>query len=97
MVKILPLTEGEQEKQYVSLNLVVTLTEGMLLKTIGKSFIDCFLRKQSTFKKADCSCQKRKLSILDYPSSPPTLGVRNPRGLDEAAVAGLLADMNTRH
>merc|ERR1712156_59636 len=59
VVKILPLTEGEQEKQYVSLNLVVTLTE-------------------------------------DYPSSPPTLGVRNPRGLDEAAVAGLLADMNTR-
>ena len=45
MVKILPLTEGEQEKQYVSLNLVVTLTEGMLLRTIGKSFIDCILRK----------------------------------------------------
>ena len=45
MVKILPLTEGEQEKQYVSLNLVVTLTEGMLPTTIGKSFIDCILRK----------------------------------------------------
>ena len=40
VVKILPLTEGEQEKQYVSLNLVVTLTEGMLLTTIGKSFIE---------------------------------------------------------
>jgi len=58
-IKILPLTEGEQEKQYVSLNLVVSLPE-------------------------------------EYPSCPPTLGVRNPRGLDEAAVAGLLADMNAR-
>ena len=27
-IKILPLTEGEQEKQYVSLNLVVSLPEG---------------------------------------------------------------------
>ena len=44
MVKILPLTEGEQEKQYVSLNLVVTLTEGMLLKTNGQSFINCTLK-----------------------------------------------------
>jgi len=58
-IKILPLTEGEQEKQYVSLNLVVSLPE-------------------------------------EYPTCPPTLGVRNPRGLDEAAVAGLLADMNAR-
>ena len=35
-------------------------------------------------------------TFLEYPSCPPTLGVRNPRGLDEAAVAGLLADMNAR-
>ena len=50
VVKILPLTEGEQEKQYVSLNLVVTLTEGMPLKTNGKSFTGCTLGKWSTFK-----------------------------------------------
>ena len=37
-----------------------------------------------------------KIPPLEYPSCPPTLGVRNPRGLDEAAVAGLLADMNAR-
>ena len=94
VVKILPLTEGEQEKQYVSLNLVVTLTEGMLLRTNGKSFTGCTLRKWSTFKQA---AVKNSKYIPDYPSSPPTLGVRNPRGLDEAEVAGLLADMNTRH
>ena len=39
---------------------------------------------------------KKHISILEYPTCPPTLGVRNPRGLDEAAVAGLLADMNAR-
>ena len=39
---------------------------------------------------------KKLISILEYPTCPPTLGVRNPRGLDEAAVAGLLADMNAR-
>jgi len=58
-IKITPLTEGEQEKQYVSLNLVISLPEG-------------------------------------YPNSPPSLGVRNPRGLEDSAVAGLLAEMNAR-
>jgi len=58
-IRILPLTEGEQEKQYVSLSLVIALPEG-------------------------------------YPLVPPSLGVRNPRGLEEAAVIGLLADMNAR-
>jgi len=58
-IKINPLTEGEQEKQYVSLTLVISLSNG-------------------------------------YPANPPQLGVRNPRGLEDSAVAGLLADMNNR-
>jgi len=58
-IKITPLTEGEQEKQYVSLTLVITLP-------------------------------------LAYPNAPPTLGVRNPRGLEDSAIAGLLDEMNTR-
>jgi len=58
-IKITPLTASEQEKQYVSLTLVVTISEG-------------------------------------YPVTPPVLGVRNPRGLEESAVASLLSDMNSR-
>jgi len=58
-IKITPLTEGEQEKQYVSLTLVIALPEG-------------------------------------YPGSPPSLGVRNPRGLEDTAVKGLLAEMTQR-
>lgn len=58
-IKITPLTASEQEKQYVSLTLVVTITEG-------------------------------------YPSSPPGLGIRNPRGLEESAVASLLDEMTSK-
>jgi len=58
-IKITPLTASEQEKQYVSLTLVITLP-------------------------------------LAYPNAPPTLGVRNPRGLEDSAIAGLLDEMNTR-
>ncbi len=31
-----------------------------------------------------------------YPHEPPLLGVRNPRGLEDSAVTGLLAKMNSR-
>ena len=58
-IKITPLTASEQEKQYVSLTLVVLLPPG-------------------------------------YPSVPPKLEVRNPRGLEETAVTGLLRDMEAR-
>jgi len=58
-IKITPLTASEQEKQYVSLTLVISLP-------------------------------------LAYPNAPPTLGVRNPRGLEDSAIAGLLDEMNTR-
>jgi len=58
-IKITPLTASEQEKQYVSLTLVVSIPDG-------------------------------------YPMTPPTLGVRNPRGLEENAVASLLVDMNSK-
>ena len=34
--------------------------------------------------------------LLGYPHEPPLLGVRNPRGLEDSAVAGLLANMNSR-
>ena len=56
-----------------------------------------YSKKIEHLQKSRLQLSKKKIIILDYPSSPPTLGVRNPRGLDEAAVAGLLADMNTRH
>ena len=59
IIKITPLTASEQEKQYVSLSLVVSLSDG-------------------------------------YPSVPPGLEVRNPRGLEDCAVKGLLADMTAR-
>ena len=59
IIKITPLTASEQEKQYVSLTLVVSLSEG-------------------------------------YPGVPPALDVRNPRGLEDTAVKGLLSDMKTR-
>jgi len=58
-IKITPLTASEQEKQYVSLTLVITLPSA-------------------------------------YPNAPPSLGVRNPRGLEDSAIAGLLDEMNTR-
>ena len=58
-IKITPLTASEQEKQYVSLSLVVSLSDG-------------------------------------YPSVPPGLEVRNPRGLEDSAVQGLLEDMKAR-
>ena len=58
-IKITPLTASEQDKQYVSLTLVITLP-------------------------------------LAYPNAGPTLGVRNPRGLEDSAIAGLLDEMNTR-
>jgi len=58
-IKITPLTASEQDKQYVSLTLVVTLPTA-------------------------------------YPNSPPTLGIRNPRGLEESAIAGLLKEMSSR-
>jgi hypothetical protein len=37
------------------------------------------------------------LITLGYPHEPPLLGVRNPRGLEDSAVAGLLANMNSRY
>jgi len=58
-IQLRPLTASEQDKQYVSLALVVRLPS-------------------------------------DYPAAPPGLGIRNPRGLEESAVAGLLADMTAR-
>jgi len=58
-IKITPLTASEQEKQYVSLTLVITLP-------------------------------------IAYPNAPPTLGIRNPRGLEDSAIGGLLDEMNTR-
>jgi len=58
-IKITPLTASEQEKQYVSLTLVIDLPSA-------------------------------------YPNEPPSLGVRNPRGLEDSAIAGLLDEMNTR-
>ena len=58
-IKITPLTASEQEKQYVSLTLLVILSP-------------------------------------EYPGSPPALKVRNPRGLEENAVAGLVEDMKAR-
>ena len=105
-IKILPLTEGEQEKQYVSLNLVVSLPEGKtndkpLTPALGTS-VKCTLKFLSTTYESYTTLKQTETTtfliilILEYPSCPPTLGVRNPRGLDEAAVAGLLADMNAR-
>jgi len=58
-VKLTPLTASEQEKQYVSLELVVKISES-------------------------------------YPSSPPLLGVKNPRGLEDDAVESLLSEMAER-
>ena len=58
-VKLTPLTASEQEKQYVSLELVVKISES-------------------------------------YPLSPPLLGVKNPRGLEDDAVATLLSEMAER-
>jgi len=58
-IKITPLTASEQEKQYVSLTLVIDLPTA-------------------------------------YPNAPPSLGIRNPRGLEDSAIAGLLDEMNTR-
>lgn len=58
-VGLTPLTASEQDKQYVSLTLVITITP-------------------------------------EYPCKPPGLSVRNPRGLDETAVATLLDAMNAR-
>ena len=58
-IKITPLTASEQEKQYVSLTLVVSLPPS-------------------------------------YPNVPPNLDVRNPRGLEETAVEGLLEDFKAR-
>ena len=42
-IKILPLTEGEQEKQYVSLNLVVSLPEGSTNNVQITTFVSCTL------------------------------------------------------
>ena len=42
-IKILPLTEGEQEKQYVSLNLVVSLPEGSTNNVQITTFASCTL------------------------------------------------------
>ena len=58
-VKLTPLTASEQEKQYVSLELVVKISES-------------------------------------YPLSPPLLGVKNPRGLEDDAVESLLSEMAER-
>lgn len=58
-IQINPLTEGEQEKQYVSLTLSVHLPP-------------------------------------EYPGCPPKIQVRNPRGLEDGAVNGLLSDMEAR-
>ena len=36
------------------------------------------------------------INISEYPSIPPDLRIKNPRGLDDAAVAGLVKQMKTR-
>ena len=71
----------------MSLNLVVSLPEGSTNFNI-QTGVSLLHEIKRTFTS--------QVLPLDYPSCPPTLGVRNPRGLDEAAVAGLLADMNAR-
>lgn len=58
-VSLTPLTASEQDKQYVSLLLVIKISP-------------------------------------DYPSTPPVLSVRNPRGLDDSAVSGLIKQMNIK-
>ena len=76
-IKITPLTASEQEKQYVSLTLVVSIPDGKFFYVLLLFFF--------------------KIKYLSgYPMTPPTLGVRNPRGLEENAVASLLVDMNSK-
>ena len=75
IIKITPLTASEQEKQYVSLTLVVKINQGKIC-----NYCDLVITIQ-------CS---------GYPNTAPSLGIRNPRGLEESAVTSLLAEMNSK-